>query len=289
MDDASTNVHLNSEDENISAHAEADWFEPLVGSNCSFVDRDRDVAAAVALGEVQNGLGQKLVNAAGEITEETQRAHSQNDTPRETEKQTYSNQLLHLAKLGLPPGYLPTQEALYERYGVAKEEKKMELQRSYFFIKNAITRYDEAMASCNATRTPRRTDSGILDARNKTSKHEEKTTAVKAERTRSSKKASRKLRQSTEHSAAKSLKIATKRDKRLGLLELFDHGPYPSVAVLEGAYVAKMKKLKGSDFKSEKKHQRARRRVSRAFRYLMKLREKNDRAMQPDMQEEIQS
>ncbi len=70
---ADDDVHPNSEDANISAHAEMSWYEPLVASNCSFVDEDRDIAAAVALGEAQDGIGQKLINAAGEITEEAQR------------------------------------------------------------------------------------------------------------------------------------------------------------------------------------------------------------------------
>ena len=97
--EAVDDVHPNTENANISAHAEMSWYEPLVASNRSFDDRDRDCAAAVALGEAQNGMGQKLVDGAGEITEEAQRAQSHKDILSDSEKHTHSDQLLHLGEV----------------------------------------------------------------------------------------------------------------------------------------------------------------------------------------------
>ena len=68
-----------------------------MGSGCSFVDRDRDAAAAVALGEVQNGFGQKLVDAAGEITEEGKRTQAQKDSLSDPEKHTFLYYIAHIA------------------------------------------------------------------------------------------------------------------------------------------------------------------------------------------------
>ena len=282
--EADDDEHPKLEDENISTHAEMSWYEPLVASNCSFVDRDRDTAAAVALGEAQNGIGHKLVNAAGEITEEAQQAQSLGvNIPSDSEYHTYSNQLLHLAKLGLPLGCLPTQEALSERHIAAREEKNKELQRSYDFLKNAITKYDEAVARVSSTQPSLRTDRCIPDARNKKSENDKKETAVMSELTRSAKKASRKRRprQSASHAVAKSVRRASKRTRRLARLGLFDDGSCPTSDVLEKAYVRQMQKLKSSEFPSEKRQRRTRkqRKTSRAFRYLMKLRAEEESAM----------
>ena len=272
--EAHDDVYPNAEDANISAHAEMSWYEPLVASNCSFLDRDWDVAAAVALSEAQDGLGQKLVDAAGEITDEAQRAQHQEIILSDSEKHTYSNQLLHLGKLGLPRNCLPTSEALFERFMAAKEEKNKEFERSYDFLKNAIANYAEAVARVPPPQPPPHTELRAPEEVNGKSKKGEKETSVVAEQTRSVKKAlrKRKLRQSASPAVKKSDRVASKRTRRLVRLGLSDNGSIPTSEALEKAYVRQMQRLKGSEFPSNKKKQRVKKRVSRAFKYLMKLR-----------------
>ena len=263
--ESNDDVHSNAEDVNIEAHAEMGWHEPLVASNCSFVDRDRDAAAAVALAEIQDGHGNKLVNTAGEITEHGQRAQSQNDIPNAAESHTYSDQLVHLAKLGLPQNCLPTQEALLESFMSAGTEKYKELRRSYDFLKNAIAKYDAAMRSVSSPGPSPHTDLSASGAIN--GKNSERVSA------RSEKKASRKRKRrgSTSCAVAKRDRVARKRTRRLVRLGLADHGPDPTQEVLAEAYAQQMQKLQRSAFPSNNKKQRAKRRLSRAFRYLMKL------------------
>ena len=270
--EAVDDVHPNTKNANISAHAEMSWYEPLVASNRSFDDRDRDCAAAVALGEAQNGMGQKLVDGAGEITEEAQRAQSHKDILSDTEKQTYSDQLLHLAKLGLPLNRLPTQVALLERYIAAREEKEKEFQRSYEFVKNAIAKHDEAMARVSSPQLSPHTDICPPTAINNKSEKGSKTAAVVADQTRSVKRAprKRKARQNAPYAVAQSERIGTKRTKRLERLGLSDHGPDPTPLMLAEAYAGQMQKFKTIEFASKKKKQKAKKRVSRAFRNLMK-------------------
>ena len=62
-----------------------------------------------------------------------------------------------------------------------------------------------------------------------------------------------------------------KRTRRMGRLGLSDHESYPTGEVLEEAYVRQMQRLKSSEFRTDKKKQRAKKRASRAFTYLMKL------------------
>ena len=71
-----------------------------------------------------------------------------------------------------------------------------------------------------------------------------------------------------------------KRTRRLVRLELGDHRSNPTCEVLEKAYARQMEKLKSNEFPSEKKQQRARKRLSRAFIYLMKLRVKEESVTQ---------
>lgn len=267
--------HPNSEDANISAHAEMSWYEPLAcGCRRSFVDRDWDVAAAVALGEAQDGLGQKLVDAAGEITDEAQRAQRTKDILSEPETHTYSNQLLHLARLGLSGNCLPTQEALVQRYLAAKEEKNEKLRRSYDFLKNAITNYVEALARIAPPQPSMYTDLRTPEEINVKSGKLEKGTLELKDSTRSVKKAPRKRkhRQSASHAVTKTERFASKRTRRLARLGLSDHGSDLTPEVLEKAYVQQMQKLKRSQFPSNHKKQRVLERMSRAFRYLMKVR-----------------
>ena len=273
--DADDDVRPNEEDENISAHAEANWFEPEVGSDQSFVQRDWDFAAAVALGEAQDGLGQKLVNAAGEITEEAQRALSQKHILSDSEKHTYSDQLLHLAKLGLPQNCLPTQEVLSKAYIAAREEKDKQLRRSYDFLKNAITKYDETMAGARSSQLSSHTDLGAQEKTNEKSEKDKKESAVVSQQTKCVKKVHRKrdgFSKRATRAAEKSERIALKRSRRLLRLGLSDQELDPTREMLEKAYIQEMQKVKSSEFPSDKKKQKAKDRVSRAFRYLMKVR-----------------
>ena len=52
----------------IAKHAEGGHFVRLLGNGSSFVDRDTDVAAAVALGEKQDGNGNKMFNEDGSLS-----------------------------------------------------------------------------------------------------------------------------------------------------------------------------------------------------------------------------
>ena len=54
-------------DDIVAMHAEGRHFWQEVGSGCHMVNRDADVAAAMALEEGQTGAGQPLVNQSGEL------------------------------------------------------------------------------------------------------------------------------------------------------------------------------------------------------------------------------
>jgi len=52
---------------NVAMHSEGGHFQTEIGSGCSFADLDEEMAAAVALQEGQNGMGEKLFNADGSL------------------------------------------------------------------------------------------------------------------------------------------------------------------------------------------------------------------------------
>ena len=69
LDDAEEDSFFDrrTEDDLVAMHAEGAHFIPEVTAESSFVQRDMDVASAVALGEGQDGNGQNMFNRDGSL------------------------------------------------------------------------------------------------------------------------------------------------------------------------------------------------------------------------------
>lgn len=145
---------------NIEEHAEAGYYETAIGSNCSFVERDSNHAAALALSEIQNGEGVALVNAAGEATEALEKLIERQEAPKRKSQETP----VQVAKLGKVELQLkasleklnlfPTKRDLERAFRTATENDHTEVSRRQltkaFLFLSASASVDSASAQVDA-------------------------------------------------------------------------------------------------------------------------------------------
>ena len=58
---------MEKEERNIEMHAEAGHYEEWVGTGNSLQDIDRQMIAGIALGDISNGMGDRIVNEDGSL------------------------------------------------------------------------------------------------------------------------------------------------------------------------------------------------------------------------------
>ena len=117
---------------NVEMHAEGGYYLEEVGSNSSFVNWGQEVAAGVALAEIQDGEGRPLVNAAGEATEALLKRGKE-------AKLKASLEMLNLCSTSLPT--VKELERAFQKAAEVEQQKEAyeRLKGAFIFVHETLT------------------------------------------------------------------------------------------------------------------------------------------------------
>ena len=145
-----TKSPCKSEADAVSQHAEAGHFATPIGSGSSFVDRDMDAAAAIALAEGQDGVGNDMFNKDGSLIVRGVEATGQESAAEAADSPSRLSPVAWDHPPGLPaPGFADS-ESRDEAHGPAGEAAAGASQPA---DRGALTSDDDAQTADHTDRS----------------------------------------------------------------------------------------------------------------------------------------